>query len=104
MPEESCDMIQYISRSTNRVFLLFNVIRRVRKYSGIEAPGNTVATFDHYTMLVSLDKIVIEEGFPLLVEHLTMTMSHERFVGTLASRVFSGKIFERSWQLEKVMS
>jgi hypothetical protein len=54
-------------------------------------------------MLVSLDKIAIEEDFPLFVEHLTMTMSHKYFARPLASRLFCGKILERSWQLEKVM-
>jgi hypothetical protein len=58
--------------------VLFRVISRICKYSGIKSSIGPVAAADDYTVLPSLYKIVIQNNFPLLMEELSVTVSHER--------------------------
>lgn len=70
------------------------VICRVGKYSKIKAPFNAITTFDHNTVLISLQKVIVKQFFPLRVEELPLAMSHKCFARTFAAAVQCCKVIK----------
>lgn len=57
--------------------ILFGVVADINEYAGVEAPGNPVEALNNNSTKVSLNELIIQEGLPLLVKHLTMAMGLE---------------------------
>jgi hypothetical protein len=56
------------------------------------------------TMFIGLQKLIVKEHPPLLVEYLSVAMSHQDTVGTLAACVSHCKFLERAWKLEGIVA
>jgi hypothetical protein len=59
-----------------QVSSLFRIIRCVSEDSRIKTADNAITTLNNDAVLVSINERIIEEGLPLRVKGLTMTVGH----------------------------
>ena len=45
--------------TSNEIALLLGVVSGVREYSWIHPPGDAIKAFDHYTVVVCLNKLIV---------------------------------------------
>jgi hypothetical protein len=70
------------------------MISRVCEYSWIKLTNDSVTALNQDAMFVCLQEFIVEEYFPLFVEHLSVAMSHQDAVRALATRIFNHKLLE----------
>lgn len=60
----------------------------------IKPAKNTIKTFNHYTMLPCLKKVIIKKNLNLGVKKLSATMSEKRFFWTFATDTLGCEVDE----------
>ena len=83
-----------------KLCLLLRIISRVCENSGIKSAPNSVAAFDHNTVVGCFQKFIVEEYHPLRMHDFSTTMNHQGFDGAIGSHVITSKVFERIWELQ----
>lgn len=79
--------------------LLFNIVGRIRKYSGVETTGDVVPTLDKHPMFPSFNKFGIEHNFPLSMKDFSIAMGQQNIRRFLAVCPRCKKITESIRQL-----
>jgi hypothetical protein len=77
-----------------RAAILLGVICRVCEYLGVKSTHDSITTFDHYTVLVCVHKLIIKNYLPLGVVAFSGAVTEELFFELLRSTVLVGEILE----------
>jgi hypothetical protein len=77
-----------------RAAILLGVICRVCEYPGVKSTRDSITTFDHYTVLVCVHKLVIKNYLPLGVVAFPTAVTEELCLELLRSAVLVGEILE----------
>src|ERR1700729_1941687 len=80
--------------------LLLGIICRICEDSRIESSRKPVTTFDHNTVAIGFQELVVKEYRPLRMHDFSTAMSHQGFDGAIGSHVLSGEVLKCVWELQ----